>query len=302
MVEYRWNFGEPESGAGNTSILPNPTHEYMEPGSYTVSLEAMDQEGCWQTIYRQVDVGFLPQVDFGWESFICDSAVYFDDLSSGNGKPIDFWVWDYGDGSPMDTIFAPDDPDVSHVYAFGGEYNVTLLVQNTGGCADTLSQTVFREYCINANFAVIDTLLCQGFELSFSDSSIYADIITSWQWNFGDGADTAYVNHAPIITHTYPDAGTYQVSLVIFSSVGGVDISDTLTKNVTVLPTPSRPSPCRRCVWVILLCSLTFQIPMVRSCKAGTGSLLREVLMRPQSNATRFTPMRRPTASWSSFW
>ncbi|MDZ7741495.1 MAG: PKD domain-containing protein [Bacteroidota bacterium] len=187
-------------------------------------------------------------MDFGWESFICDSAVYFDDLSSGNGKPIDFWVWDYGDGSPMDTIFAPDDPDVSHVYAFGGEYNVTLLVQNTGGCADTLSQTVFREYCINANFAVIDTLLCQGFELSFSDSSIYADIITSWQWNFGDGADTAYVNHAPIITHTYPDAGTYQVSLVIFSSVGGVDISDTLTKNVTVLPTPipafSVPAVC----------------------------------------------------------
>ena len=33
-----WNFGEPSSGAGNTSTLTNPAHTYASTGTYTVTL------------------------------------------------------------------------------------------------------------------------------------------------------------------------------------------------------------------------------------------------------------------------
>ncbi|MFM9007235.1 MAG: PKD domain-containing protein, partial [Bacteroidota bacterium] len=35
---YQWDFGEPSSGAANTSTLANPTHAYAQPGSYQVRL------------------------------------------------------------------------------------------------------------------------------------------------------------------------------------------------------------------------------------------------------------------------
>jgi PKD repeat protein len=35
---YLWNFGEPASGAANTSTLSNPVHSYSTTGTYTVSL------------------------------------------------------------------------------------------------------------------------------------------------------------------------------------------------------------------------------------------------------------------------
>ncbi|WP_378015678.1 GEVED domain-containing protein [Adhaeribacter terreus] len=42
---WLWNFGDPASGALNTSTLQNPTHVYRNPGSYTVTLVATNANG-----------------------------------------------------------------------------------------------------------------------------------------------------------------------------------------------------------------------------------------------------------------
>jgi gliding motility-associated-like protein len=36
---YAWNFGDPASGANNTSSVTNPTHTFSAPGTYTVTLQ-----------------------------------------------------------------------------------------------------------------------------------------------------------------------------------------------------------------------------------------------------------------------
>ena len=38
LSNWQWNFGDPASGATNTSTLQNPTHNYALPGTYNVSL------------------------------------------------------------------------------------------------------------------------------------------------------------------------------------------------------------------------------------------------------------------------
>lgn len=40
---WQWNFGDPASGASNTSTLQNPSHTFSGPGVYTVSLIASSQ-------------------------------------------------------------------------------------------------------------------------------------------------------------------------------------------------------------------------------------------------------------------
>jgi hypothetical protein len=42
---WEWNFGDPSSGSANVSFLRNPTHDYAEAGTYTVSLTAIDDDG-----------------------------------------------------------------------------------------------------------------------------------------------------------------------------------------------------------------------------------------------------------------
>ncbi len=44
---YSWNFGDPGSGSANTSALPNPTHNYNTPGTYTITLTITNvASGC----------------------------------------------------------------------------------------------------------------------------------------------------------------------------------------------------------------------------------------------------------------
>ncbi|MEO7445001.1 MAG: gliding motility-associated C-terminal domain-containing protein [Ferruginibacter sp.] len=42
---YSWNFGDPGSGTANLSTLPNPSHSFSAPGSYTVSLSVQYANG-----------------------------------------------------------------------------------------------------------------------------------------------------------------------------------------------------------------------------------------------------------------
>ncbi|MEO8228399.1 MAG: tandem-95 repeat protein [Chloroflexota bacterium] len=44
-TSWAWNFGDPSSGALNTSTVQNPPHQYLGAGSYTVSLTATNGSG-----------------------------------------------------------------------------------------------------------------------------------------------------------------------------------------------------------------------------------------------------------------
>jgi PKD repeat protein len=41
----QWDFGDSTSGANNISVERNPTHDYAKPGTYTVTLKAVDDDG-----------------------------------------------------------------------------------------------------------------------------------------------------------------------------------------------------------------------------------------------------------------
>jgi PKD repeat protein len=54
IVGWTWNFGDPASGAQNTSTEENPSHTFLAPGTYTVTLTVTDADGLTSMTTRQI--------------------------------------------------------------------------------------------------------------------------------------------------------------------------------------------------------------------------------------------------------
>jgi PKD repeat protein len=90
-------------------------------------------------------------------------------------------------------------------------------VETSDGIADTIDSTV-----------TIDASVTEGdapLEVRFSAKS--DDLVLSQLWNFGDGDTAETINPNSSVKHTYTEGGTYTVSLVTATNLGGQQ-SDTI--------------------------------------------------------------------------
>lgn len=262
-----WNFGDPNSGSSNISYLYDPTHVFSQPGLYVVKLKVWNSDNCVDSVFREIQVYAPPEPAFAYSSQPCDSTLYFTDTTqyAGTGT-IASWEWRFGDGSAPEIIPAPGPGNTSHLYVYPGTYPVTLIITNTRGCVDSITTNVVRNPCIKAAFEYSDTLLCARYVISFSDSSLPVSMINRWHWTWGDGFETTYDVHTSPIEHVFENAGTYNVVLEIRATVGNVDILDTITRQITIHPTPmsyfSNVSTCLEQPTVFLDTSDTFGEPV----------------------------------------
>lgn len=121
---------------------------------------------------------------------------------------------------------------------FSGDPNVYWGVSaSTGGCWNI--QTV----CMTtvSNFTS-DTSTCVGTPVTFTNNSISGLPVTTYVWDFGDGN----YDYIASPTHTYSTAGTFNVSLGIFTQGG---FYSTITHPIIVHPKPNvvvnNPSICK---------------------------------------------------------
>jgi PKD repeat protein len=125
ITSWSWNFGDPASGANNTSTIQHPVHQFSSSGYYTVCLTVQGADPSCQDMtchYIQVYIGPDCEANFTWTydpSVAGFNTVLFTDLSSGNPTS---WLWSFGDGT-SGTVQNP-----SHTYAAPGVYPVTLTI------------------------------------------------------------------------------------------------------------------------------------------------------------------------------
>ena len=68
-----WDFGDPASGAANTSTALNPTHMFSAPGTYIVTLDATFTNGRPpKTFMELIEISPNPQLDSGVTLVQCD--------------------------------------------------------------------------------------------------------------------------------------------------------------------------------------------------------------------------------------
>ncbi|PBQ34447.1 hypothetical protein CNR22_22590 [Sphingobacteriaceae bacterium] len=70
VYSYHWNFGDPSSGASNTSGLSNPAHLFSANGTFTVKLVLNYKCGA-DTLKQMVTVSGLPSLSLTTKSKIC---------------------------------------------------------------------------------------------------------------------------------------------------------------------------------------------------------------------------------------
>jgi serine protease len=177
------------------------------------------------------------------------TTIQFTNQSTGN---ITSWLWDFGDGATS------IDPNPSHLYKDAHTYTVSLTITGPEG-SDTETKSRFIKLFIpeipNADFTREPISINAPMTVQFTDTSscpatlinqmngtlFFTSIesaslggITTWTWDFGDGATSNERNPA----HTYQEAGSYTVSLTVVGPGG----SDTETKKGYIqLAKPSAP-------------------------------------------------------------
>ena len=151
-------------------------------------------------------------------------AVNFYDSSTSFG-PIIKRYWNFGDGSPIDSI----NINPTHTYLIGGDYMVTLTVLAIDGCSEVSTQSVHIGSIPIAKFGSSNA--CQDSLVNFTDSSsVQNSTINSWYWELGDGSTSGLQNPTDI----YSSYGTKLVKLTV-KSVEGC-ISDTVPATITIYP------------------------------------------------------------------
>lgn len=204
-LTYQWDFGDL-----GTSTQPNPTHNYITRGNFTVNLIATSGAGCSDTLTNLAYVQ-INNADFSANntSGCIPFSVDFTNLSTAGDTA---WSWNFGD------LGTSNQRNPNHVYAASGIYTVNLTVYYRGGCSVTKTLTSY----IRANsipvvtFSASDSTQCQvPFPVTFTNTT--PGFPQTALWVFGDGG-TSTTN--PTISHTYNTLGKYNVTLAVTNSNG----------------------------------------------------------------------------------
>ncbi|MFN3875692.1 MAG: PKD domain-containing protein, partial [Flavobacteriales bacterium] len=206
-------------GDGNTSLQPDLSHTYVQPGTYTITLEAF---GCGYDAYSQEVTVFpspQPSFDASPQGVCAGGEISFSNTTPGaNG-----YQWTFGDGATS-ALASP-----THSYAASGAFTATLTATSAvNGCSASVSQQVTVSITPEAAFTPTPGNGCIDLQVAFTNQSGSADF---YQWSFGDGNTSALAE--PL--HTYTAAGTYTVALIAENANG---CSDTITAVVVAHPLP----------------------------------------------------------------
>jgi len=179
--------------------------------------------GHWGYAYIDVDNNCSLTADVTYD---CDPP----NITLLNGPP-GFQEYKWWDSSFSKVLGSTEDLLLNPGKPLGIKLWVEVFPYAGLGCRDTLPVTIVANYPV-ANFEAPIPQCERGNIFTFkSTSSTLNGSIVMEIWNFGDGATTTGSN----VTHKYKFSGNYEVSLVV---VGNNNCKDTVTKTITVLPSP----------------------------------------------------------------
>lgn len=139
-LNYLWNFGDPASGALNTSSSANPIHIFVNTGPYNVNLQVITAAGCLHdTTIIVNNIHPQPLASFNVDKIdVCVGApLNFTDNSNPLDGTISQWNWLMDDGNVKNLS------SFNYTYSSVGSYNVSLYIINSWGCrSTTYSKTV----------------------------------------------------------------------------------------------------------------------------------------------------------------
>jgi gliding motility-associated-like protein len=133
--QFTWSFGD-----GSTSNDISPTHLYPNPGTYTITLTAVDSATCniTDTKSSSITIYSNPTADFTAtpQPPVVNTPISFTNLSSADAVR---FKWLFGDG---DSLLTTNRSIIQHEYNATNTYHACLVAYNVAGCSDTICKDV----------------------------------------------------------------------------------------------------------------------------------------------------------------
>lgn len=220
---YQWNFGD-----GNTSVLPNPVHTYLNCGIYTVRLIVCNPV-CCDTIIQTVNIP------------CCTANANFCLTTSGRDVTLSYAATPgttytvYLNGAIAAPVWNNNTtrtlPAGTHTICLKAK---AFVCNGTDSCCVTLCKTIsVSDTCtLAANFSYNVT---PSGNVLFSDLSTPGPAGNSYFWEFGTGATSVLPN--PVYFYSTP--GTYTVCLTVKRPNGADTCEQKICKTIVIDP------PCR---------------------------------------------------------
>ncbi len=213
-TQFFWDFGD-----GFTSTLTNPSHSYSSPGSYTITLIAIDTNFCGFNDTSQQTV-FIPgplNISVSGNSVICVGTTGNLNVVGGSS-----WVWSPASSLSSSTVNNPTTSPTSTT-------TYSVIATDGFGCTDSATFPVIVEQPPVASFTTNFTPCVIPNTVSLNNTSTNAE---NFIWIL-DGVTIS----ATDLTHVFNTPGTYTITLIaIDTSFCG--FSDTTTTTI-FLPPPA---------------------------------------------------------------
>ncbi|NNE28419.1 MAG: PKD domain-containing protein, partial [Saprospiraceae bacterium] len=210
IFNYSWSFGD---GSGdNGGALTDPSHTYVNPGTYSVFLEIETNFSTCNLTESFPDlisasgppnVGFISNPN---PPVACEPPLLVNFANTTPGQQDLDFTWDFGNGSSSTDINPP-----AQTYTELGTFDVVLTATDMNGCSGTTNQTVsIGAPVIDFDFPKDTICVGDGPQqmINLSGPGTYA-------WTFGAGA--------------FPPVSTQAAPLVQFSQAGLIDVTLTVT-------------------------------------------------------------------------
>lgn len=218
-----WDFGDPASGANNTSTLAAPSHTFTSGGTYVVTVS-----GGGVTFTSTVEIGV--DASIGGSEFICLSSNSTGNYAS-NLQPGQSIIWSVNGGG---IAGLNNQPDVNVSWTSLPGTVTATITDNATGCTATNTITVIDScsqiVCpcdLTPNFTyTVDNVKCEiQFNATSTGSPCWQNLTYSWNMN-------GVILNGPNVTYTFPASGTYTVCLTVSGENFGETCSNTVCKSV----------------------------------------------------------------------
>ena len=198
VAGYAWDFGD-----GGTATGAKPAAHPTQRRQLHDHADRDRQRGAQKSTAQPITVTAPPANNppsAGFQQVVDGLTANLESTSTDPGGQIVSWAWNFGDNT-TDTGEA-----VTHTYAAGGTYQVTLTVTDNGGATATSTQnvTVARRSTPNSAPVASFTSSAANLVLSVNGSGSTDSDGTSaaYSWDFGDGSTeqvtTATASATPI--------------------------------------------------------------------------------------------------------
>jgi PKD repeat protein len=243
IVWYKWSFGDGFFDFGGNET---PSHAYLLPGTYTVSLNISDAQGNSNetSIIIQVRDITYPVAVAGFDETIDEDTLFIFNGSGSydpEGGNIIWYNWSFGDSSYKNG----SDPSPNHTYTIPGIYTVILNVTDERG-GNSNEATIFITVNDTTNpiaDAGPDDQVAEDSQYDF-DSSGSTDGeglgLIQFLWDIDDSDGINWLTPASTLAnpqYIYTLPGIYNATLRVIDATGNWD-EDTVKITVLDITSP----------------------------------------------------------------